>query len=129
MKKTTKKYYKRKNLSRRRKYSKKIGGKLSIRNPTNVQPIPLPSVPPPINPVITNDNENEISELDTAFILEDDEVLDLNNTNGGRKRKDKKIKTTRKSKRKSSKTYKGGFKTDVVDDLEDRDDDWIITKQ
>lgn len=24
---------------------------------------------------------------------------------------------------------KGGFKTDIVDNLEDRDDDWIITKQ
>jgi len=24
---------------------------------------------------------------------------------------------------------KGGFKADVVDDLEDRDDDWMITKQ
>lgn len=32
-------------------------------------------------------------------------------------------------KRKVQHNKKGGFKTDVVDNLEDRDDDWIITKQ
>jgi sRNA-binding protein len=32
-------------------------------------------------------------------------------------------------KRKVGHNKKGGFKTDIVDNLEDRDDDWIITKQ
>ena len=69
-----------------------------------MKPIPLPKVPSPIDPV--------------------NKEITINNIHGG-----KKDKTRRKTKKARSKYHKGGFKTDIVDDLEDRDDDWIITKQ
>ena len=110
MKHTIKRRYKRKQPSKKKRHFKKIGGKMIPKNPSDIQPIPLPNIPPPINPVIINDET----------------PLDLNILNGGRKHKKTK---RRKFKGIRSKTYKGGFKADIVDNLEDRDDDWIITKQ
>lgn len=66
----------------RQNRKKRKGGSISRRD--RVQPIPLPKVPQPINPV--------------------------RNVNIHR-------------------NIKGGFKADIVDNIEDRDDDWLITKQ
>lgn len=68
---------------------------------TNYKPIPLPTIPA--------STDNTIQDIM-------DETVNLVDYGG-------------KPRSKSKKYYKGGFKTDTVDNLEDRDDDWIRTKQ
>jgi hypothetical protein len=100
MKKTYKKRHHNRSRSRANKYTKR-GGKLSTYKPIHLLPPNLPS-----------SIDNTIQDIM-------DETANLVDYGGKPKSK----------KRNRNRYYKGGFKTDTVDDLEDRDDDWMITKQ
>jgi hypothetical protein len=101
MKKITKRNYKKRNHNKP-KFSSKTNRKTRRGGKGSIyKPIPLPDVPSSIDNTI-QDIMDESSSL-TYY--------------GG------------KSRSKSKRYHKGGFKIDSVDNIEDRDDDWLITKQ
>lgn len=99
MKKSMKRKYKKRNNSK----SKSKSNRKTRRGGKGsiYKPIPLPDVPGSIDNVI-QDMMDETSNL--VYY-------------GGKPRT------------KSKKYHKGGFKLDTVDDIEDRDDDWMRSKQ
>lgn len=101
MKKNTKRNYKKRNHNKS-KFRSKTNRKTRMGGKgSNYKPIPLPDVPSSIDNTI-QDIIDESSNL-TYY--------------GGKARSNPK------------RYHKGGFKIDSVDNIEDRDDDWLITKQ
>ena len=100
MKKFRKKTYRKRHHTKSKFRSKSKNTRKTGGKVANYKPIPLPEVPSLI--------DNTIQDImdETANMI----------PYGGKP----------KSKKRH---YRGGFKTDSVDEIEDRDDDWIRSKQ